>query len=80
MLSHIADSFAGRPGQLDLLYVNNEQERQIRMQPGLRRLFLGKVLRSRTDARADIKILSSQPDGEYLAEPHEDCSIWRWVG
>jgi hypothetical protein len=80
LLSHIAASFAGRPGELDLLYVNNEQERQIRMQPGLRRLFLGKVLRSRADARADFKILTGQPDGEYIAEPHEDCSIWRWVG
>ena len=80
LLRHLARSFADRPGELDLLYVNNEQEREIRMQPGLVRLYLGPVRRSGGDARADWKILTRQPDGEYIAEPHEHCSIWRWAG
>lgn len=80
MLRHVAASFADRPGELDLLYVNNEQEGEIESQPGMRRLFLGPVRRSLADMRADRAILTSQPDGEYAAEPHEDCSIWRWVG
>ncbi len=76
----LARSFARRPGQLDLLYVNNEQERTIEQQAGFARLFLGQVKRSRPDALADHKILNNQPDGEYASAPYEDCSIWRWIG
>ena len=75
----LAKSFARRPGQLDLLYVNNEQERVIELQSGFARLFLGQVKRSRPDAIADRNILNNQPDGEYASAPYEDCSMWRWV-
>lgn len=78
VLSHLAKTFADRPGQLDLLYVNNEQERLIEQQAGFTRLFLGQVRRSRSDAIADHKIMANQPDGEYAAANYEDCSIWRW--
>jgi hypothetical protein len=78
LLKHLARSFAGRPDQLDLLYVNNEQERIIERQPGFTRLFLGQVRRSRVDAIADHRIMANQPDGEYAASNYEDCSIWRW--
>jgi len=71
---------ADRPGELDLLYVNNEQEGELEMQKGFVRLFLGRVNRSRADAVADHRILANQPDGEYASANHEDCSIWRWVG
>jgi SAM-dependent methyltransferase len=73
-------SFAGRAGELDLLYVNNEQEGVIESIAGFRRLFLGKVPRSKADAIADHKIMANQPDGEYTAGNWEDCSIWRWAG
>jgi SAM-dependent methyltransferase len=73
-------NLAGRAGQLDILYVNNEQERVLERQAGFRRLFLGQVPRSRADAIADHKILANQPDGEYASANFEDCSIWRWVG
>jgi SAM-dependent methyltransferase len=73
-------SLVGREGQLDVLYVNNEQELVIRRQSGFVRLFTGKVMRSRTDAIADHKILANQPDGEYAVTNWEDCSIFRWMG
>jgi SAM-dependent methyltransferase len=72
----------GRAGQLDLIYVNNEQEHALESersgQPGFARVFLGKVPRSRADAIADHKILANQPEGEYASANYEDCSIWRW--
>jgi len=73
-------AFAGRAGQLDLLYVNNELEGVLEEARGFTRLFLGQVRRSRADAIADHKILANQPDGEYASANYEDCSIWRWVG
>ena len=73
-------SFAGRPGQLDVLYANNEQEKVLERQAGFVRLFKGQVNRSRADAIADHRILANQPDGEYASSNWEDCSVWRWVG
>jgi SAM-dependent methyltransferase len=80
LLSKIAKDFAGRPGALDLLYVNTEQEGVLEMQRGFTRLFGGQVRRSRADAIADHRILANQPDGEYASSNYEDCSIWRWIG
>jgi SAM-dependent methyltransferase len=71
---------AGRERQLDILYVNNEQERVLRLQPGFARLFSGEVRRSRADAIADHRILANQPEGEYAVTNWEDCSIYRWIG
>jgi hypothetical protein len=71
---------AGREQKLDILYVNNEQERVLRVQPGFARLFTGEVKRSRADAIADHRILANQPDGEYAVTNWEDCSIYRWMG
>ncbi|MGD0292718.1 MAG: class I SAM-dependent methyltransferase [Terracidiphilus sp.] len=73
-------SLAGQARQLDILYVNNEQERVLEQQAGFVRLFLGQIRRSRADAIADHRILANQPDGEYASANYEDCSIWRWVG
>ena len=80
LLKKIAMSFAERPGELDLIYVNNEQESVLEQQGGFRRLYLGQVMRSRSDAIADHAIMANQPDGEYTSANYEDCSIWRWVG
>jgi SAM-dependent methyltransferase len=73
-------SFKGRSGQLELLYVNNEQEWVLEAQAGFERQFLGQVPRSRADAIADYKIMANQPEGEYASSNWEDCSIWRFVG
>jgi hypothetical protein len=68
----------GRGGELDLLYVNNEQEGVLEAARGWERLFLGKVARSRADAISDHRIMANQPEGEYASANFEDCSIWRW--
>ena len=80
LLRTLARSIAQREGQLDILYVNNEQELQLQRARHLVQLFAGKVRRSRADTLADRRILTSQPDGEYAWAPYEDCSIWRWMG
>jgi hypothetical protein len=80
LLKALAREFAQRPGMLDLLYVNHEQEHLLEMQKGFTRLFLGQVRRSREDAIADYRILANQPDGEYASSNAEECSVWRWMG
>ena len=80
LIKRLAITFARRPGELDLLYVNNEQDRVIGLQSGFTRLYFGKVRRTRKDAMADHRIMANQPDGEYQATIEEDCSIWRWIG
>ena len=79
LLESLAKSFAGRAGQLDILYANNEQEKVLERQPGFARLFKGQVSRSRADAIADHRILANQPEGEYASSNWEDCSVWRWA-
>lgn len=79
-LRSVARQFRHRPGELDILYVNNEQEGVLETQRGLVRLFMDKVRRSRADAEMDRRILDNQPEGEYASAPYEDCSIWRWTG
>ena len=73
-------ALAGRARQLDILYVNNEQERILEQQAGFARLFLGQIRRSCADTIADHLILANQPDGEYASSNYEDCSMWRWIG
>lgn len=79
-LKSLTKAFADRPGELDILYVNYEQEGILEQQRGFGRLFLGQIMRSRADAIADHRIIANQPDGEYASANHEDCSIWRWMG
>ncbi len=71
---------ANRPRQLDILYVNNEQEKVLAREPGFQRLFRGQIRRSHADTVADRTILKRQPGAEYAATGWEDCSIYRWVG
>ncbi len=73
-------SLVQRAGQLDILYVNNEQENALEREPGFERLFRGQIRRSRADTVADRTILKRQPNAEYAATSWEDCSIYRWVG
>jgi SAM-dependent methyltransferase len=80
VLAGMAKDFAGRHGQLDILYVNNEQERVLKRQAGFTQMFLGETRRSRADAVADYRILANQPEGEYASSNAEDCSIYRWAG
>ncbi|HEY1649669.1 MAG TPA: class I SAM-dependent methyltransferase [Terracidiphilus sp.] len=73
-------SLAAEPRQLDILYVNNEQESVLEQHSAFVQLFKGQVRRSSADMLADRKILTNQPDGEYAAMAWEDCSIYRWKG
>lgn len=80
VLKSWSQQLAGREGQVDILYVNNEQEHVLEVEAGFQRLFLGPIRRSRADLEADRTILTHQPDGEYAATAWEDCSIYRWMG
>jgi predicted RNA methylase len=80
LLARLAEAFQDRAGQLNLLYVNHEQEHVFEGQRGFVRLYMGNVKRSREDAIADHRIMANQPDGEYEASNYEECSIWRWEG
>lgn len=80
LMKNVAVQFADRPGELDLIYVNHEQESVLEAERGMARMFRGRVRRSSADARADKAILHNQPEGEYAYEGYEECSIWRWVG
>jgi SAM-dependent methyltransferase len=79
LLTSLAKEFACHPGQLDFIYVNNEQDHVFEKQRGFTRLFLGQVRRSRADAIADHAIMANQPEGEYASANYEDCSMWRWI-
>jgi len=79
-LKRLAGVFANRAGQLDLLYVNHEQDGVIGRHHGFTRLFTGRERRSRADAIADHRIMANQPDGEYASANYEECSLWRWTG
>jgi SAM-dependent methyltransferase len=72
--------FADNAGQVDILYVNDEQKNVLACEPGFERLFCGQIRRSHADAAADRTILTQQPGGEYAAPGWEDCSIYRWKG
>ena len=84
VLARLLNSWHGsrteRSDPVDILYVNNEQEAVLESarRLGWRRLFLGKVPRSKADAIADHKIMANQPEGEYASSNWEDCSIWGW--
>jgi hypothetical protein len=80
LLKSWSQSLCGRESQLDILYVNNEQEHVLERQQGFVRLFVGQIRRSHADTVADRSILTSQPEGEYATTGWEDCSIYRWVG
>jgi hypothetical protein len=80
LLKNWSKVLAGRAEELDLIYVNHEQEHVLELQKGFERLFRGKVARSQADAIADHRIMANQPDGEYASANYEDCSMWRWVG
>lgn len=80
LLIALRRAYADAPGQLDILYVNNEQDWVFEQVRGFTRLYSGQIRRSRADLDADRRILTAQPDGEYAWAPYEDCSIWRLMG
>lgn len=80
LLRHIEKSFAHRPGQIDLLYANDEFDAVLAQRPGWVQLWRGLIPLSAEDEAADRAILNHQPDGEYAWSTEEPCAIYRWVG
>jgi D-alanine-D-alanine ligase len=80
LIKKIESAFHGRPGEIDLLYVNHEQEKVLARHSGFVRAFSGDIYKSPEDEEADRKILLNQPEGEYASSEYESCSIWRWAG
>jgi hypothetical protein len=80
LLKHIEREFAGRSGQLDLIYANDEFAALILARLGWTRLWTGMVPLSAEDEAADRAILNHQPDGEYTWSTEEPSSIYRWSG
>jgi hypothetical protein len=80
LLKHLEQQFAGRHGQLDLLYANDEFEEVLAKRPGWQQLWRGLIPLSKEDEAADRDILNNQPDGEYTWSTDEPCAIYRWMG
>ncbi len=80
LIRKIESGFRHRPGQLDILYVNHEQEKVLAGHWGFAPIFRGDIYKSRGDEAADRKILLNQPEGEYASSEYESCSIYRWIG
>ena len=80
LFDHIAEEFSRRPGQLDILYSNDELADTFAAYPGWAEVWRGKVPLSVEDEAADKAILEHQPDGEYGWSTDEPCAIYRWTG
>jgi SAM-dependent methyltransferase len=80
LVRHLESQFAGRPGQLDLLYANDEYQDVLTENSKWARLWRGLIPLSAEDEAADMAILNHQPEGEYAWSTEEPCSIFRWAG
>ena len=79
-LRHVQEIFENRPGQLDMIYANDELHDTIVKNAGWAELWRGKIPLSEEDEIADRSILDHQLDGEYAWSTDEPCSIYRWIG
>ena len=80
LVRHLEGQFAKRPGQIDLIYANDEQQDVLAQNPRWTQLWRGLVPLSPEDEAADKAILNHQPEGEYAWSTEEPCSIFRWMG
>jgi hypothetical protein len=77
-LDRIAGQFKNRPGELDLLYVNDEQRELLQSHHRqFEELWRGRIHLSHEDREADKAIISHDADGLYVTTGYEDCGIWR---
>ncbi len=78
LLDRLERLFQNRPGELDLLYVNDEQREVLRdFHPRFRELWRGRIFLSHEDRDADKAIITHDADGLYVTTGYEDCGIWR---
>ncbi len=79
-LTRLTHQFRERPGELDLLYVNDEQRSLMQEEQGkFRELWRGRIHLSHEDRTADKAIISHDAQGLYVTTGYEDCSVWRLV-
>lgn len=78
LLRHLEEQFAGRPGGLDVLYVNAECAAVFDANPAFRRIWLGLVKMSPEDHAADRAAIAQQK--AYGSTGDEECAIFRYVG
>ena len=78
LLERLAYQFRHRPGELDLLYVNDEQRRLMFEEHTIfNELWRGRIHLSREDRDADKAIIAHDAEGLYVTTGYEDCGIWR---
>jgi len=78
-LDRVGKAFKNRPGELDLLYVNDEQRELLqRYHTDFKELWRGRIHLSHEDRDADKAIITHDADGLYVTSGYEDCGIWRW--
>lgn len=77
LLRRLLHHFHERPGELDILYVNDEQRDVLQQEYPFRQLWRGRIHLSHEDRDADKAIISHDANGLYVTTGYEDCSIWR---
>ncbi len=77
LLARLLHHFRTRPGELDLIYVNDEQRYLLRHEYPFQELWRGRIHLSHEDRAADKAIITHDADGLYVTTGYEDCSIWR---
>lgn len=78
LLTRFMHQFRDRHGELDLLYVNDEQRRLIQDEHrNYEELWRGRIHLSHEDRDADKAIIEYDADGLYVTTGYEDCGIWR---
>jgi len=78
LLRRVETAFIGRPGDLDILYVNAEHGPLLNRHPAFRLLWQGPVPMSTEDHTADLEAIAQQE--EYGSTGDELCAIYRYVG
>lgn len=78
LLLNLEKQFAGRPGQLDILYVNAECAAVFDSNPAFRRVWFGLVKMSPEDHIADKAAIAQQK--AYGSTGDEECGIYRFLG
>jgi SAM-dependent methyltransferase len=69
LIERVESTFATRPGMLDLIYFNPQDEGLFDAHKGFKQLWTGTVPLSDEDAKVD-----------WVASPEDICSLYRWVG
>lgn len=75
-LRHVVRSITGQPRVFDLMYVNAEHDSLLDREPGLRKLWFGRVPMSAVDHVADLEAIAEQE--EYGSTGDELCGIYRF--